>query len=60
MFIDHLGIPSIDIGFDSYEAGGVYHSIYDSFYWMVFVHIALFMIDYTIVGAIWGPSIFIS
>ncbi len=31
-FVDHLGVPSIDVGF----AGkyGVYHSIYDNFYWM--------------------------
>jgi N-acetylated-alpha-linked acidic dipeptidase len=31
-FVDHLGVPSLDVGF----AGkyGVYHSIYDDFYWM--------------------------
>jgi N-acetylated-alpha-linked acidic dipeptidase len=31
-FLDHLGIPSADVGF----AGryGVYHSIYDDFFWM--------------------------
>jgi N-acetylated-alpha-linked acidic dipeptidase len=31
-FVDHLGVPAIDIGFrGSY---GVYHSIYDDFNWM--------------------------
>jgi N-acetylated-alpha-linked acidic dipeptidase len=32
VFLDHLGIPAIDVGF----AGryGVYHSIYDDFFWM--------------------------
>ncbi len=31
-FVDHLGVPAIDVGF----AGryGVYHSIYDNFFWM--------------------------
>lgn len=31
-FLDHLGVPSVDVGF----AGryGVYHSIFDDFYWM--------------------------
>ncbi|HXW63012.1 MAG TPA: M28 family metallopeptidase [Candidatus Acidoferrales bacterium] len=31
-FLDHAGIPSVDLGF----AGpyGVYHSLYDDFYWM--------------------------
>ena len=31
-FIDHLGVPSIDVGFGGKY--GVYHSIYDDFYWM--------------------------
>ncbi len=31
-FVDHLGVPAVDVGF----AGryGVYHSIFDDFYWM--------------------------
>lgn len=32
VFLDHLGIPSIDVGFGGDY--GVYHSIYDDFYWM--------------------------
>ena len=32
VFVDHLGVPAVDIGFrGSY---GVYHSIYDDFNWM--------------------------
>jgi N-acetylated-alpha-linked acidic dipeptidase len=31
-FLDHLGIPSLDAGFNGKY--GVYHSIYDDFYWM--------------------------
>ncbi len=31
-FIDHLGIPSVDVNFSGRY--GVYHSIYDNFYWM--------------------------
>jgi N-acetylated-alpha-linked acidic dipeptidase len=31
-FLQHLGIPSIDMGFGGDY--GVYHSAYDSFYWM--------------------------
>ena len=31
-FFDHAGIPSIDTGFVGDY--GVYHSIYDDFYWM--------------------------
>jgi N-acetylated-alpha-linked acidic dipeptidase len=30
-FIQHLGIPSIDIGYGGENAGGEYHSIYDSY-----------------------------
>ena len=34
VFIDHLGIASLDMGFGGAGAGGgVYHSIYDSFAW---------------------------
>lgn len=32
-FIDYLGIPSVDLRFDGETKGGVYHSIYDDFYW---------------------------
>jgi N-acetylated-alpha-linked acidic dipeptidase len=31
-FLQHLGVPSTDMGFDGDY--GVYHSAYDSFYWM--------------------------
>jgi len=34
VFIDHLGVASIDLGFGGEGGGGgVYHSIYDDFYW---------------------------
>ena len=32
-FIDHLGIASLNIGFGGEDDGGIYHSIYDDFYW---------------------------
>lgn len=32
-FIHHLGIPSADVRFGGESSGGVYHSIYDDFYW---------------------------
>jgi len=32
-FLQHLGIASLDIGFDGEDEGGIYHSIYDDFYW---------------------------
>ena len=33
-FIDHLGVASLNLGFDGEGGmGGVYHSIYDDFYW---------------------------
>jgi N-acetylated-alpha-linked acidic dipeptidase len=32
-FIHHLGIASADIRFSGESNGGVYHSIYDDFYW---------------------------
>ncbi len=31
-FLDHLGVPSLDVGFTGKY--GVYHSIYDNFFWM--------------------------
>ncbi|RAJ85752.1 N-acetylated-alpha-linked acidic dipeptidase [Chitinophaga dinghuensis] len=30
-FLQHLGVPSLDYGFGGEDAGGEYHSIYDSF-----------------------------
>lgn len=32
-FLQHLGIPSVNLGFGGEDGGGVYHSIYDDFYW---------------------------
>jgi N-acetylated-alpha-linked acidic dipeptidase len=32
-FLQHTGVPSLSIGFGGEDAGGVYHSIYDDFYW---------------------------
>jgi N-acetylated-alpha-linked acidic dipeptidase len=32
-FLDHLGIATLDLGFGGVDDGGVYHSIYDDFYW---------------------------
>ena len=32
-FVDHLGVPSMNIGFGGEDNGGIYHSIYDDFYW---------------------------
>ena len=31
-FLDHLGIPAVDVGFGGKY--GVYHSVFDNFYWM--------------------------
>ena len=33
VFIDHLGIASMNLGFGGEDGGGVYHSVYDDFYW---------------------------
>lgn len=33
VFIDHLGIASVNLGYGGEDAGGQYHSIYDDFYW---------------------------
>jgi N-acetylated-alpha-linked acidic dipeptidase len=33
VFIDHLGIASLNLGFGGESGGGIYHSIYDSFDW---------------------------
>lgn len=32
-FLDYLNIASLDLGFGGDGGGGVYHSVYDSFYW---------------------------
>ena len=32
-FLCHAGIPSLNIGYGGEDGGGIYHSIYDSFYW---------------------------
>ena len=32
-FIDHLGIASLNVGFGGEDDEGIYHSIYDDFYW---------------------------
>ncbi len=32
-FLDYVGIPSLDLRFSGEDTGGVYHSIYDDFYW---------------------------
>ena len=33
VFIDHLGIASLNVGYYGEGQGGVYHSVYDDFYW---------------------------
>jgi N-acetylated-alpha-linked acidic dipeptidase len=32
-FIDHLGVASLNLSYDGEDDGGIYHSIYDDFYW---------------------------
>ena len=32
-FIDHLGIASLNLDYGGEDGGGIYHSIYDDFYW---------------------------
>ncbi|MGC2527212.1 MAG: transferrin receptor-like dimerization domain-containing protein, partial [Candidatus Acidiferrum sp.] len=32
-FLQHVGIASLNIGFGGEDGGGIYHSIYDDFYW---------------------------
>ena len=32
-FLDFAGVPSLNLGFGGEDGGGVYHSIYDDFYW---------------------------
>ncbi|HUY95288.1 MAG TPA: M28 family metallopeptidase [Terracidiphilus sp.] len=33
VFLDHLGIASVNLGYGGEDTGGQYHSIYDDFYW---------------------------
>jgi len=33
VFLDHLGIASVNLGYGGESGGGIYHSIYDDFYW---------------------------
>ena len=33
VFLDYLGIPSLNLGYGGEAGGGIYHSIYDDFYW---------------------------
>jgi len=33
VYLDHLGIASLNLGFGGEDGGGIYHSIYDDFYW---------------------------
>ncbi len=32
-FLQHIGVPSINLGYGGEDEGGIYHSIYDDFYW---------------------------
>lgn len=32
-FVQHNGVASLNIGFGGEDGGGIYHSIYDDFYW---------------------------
>jgi N-acetylated-alpha-linked acidic dipeptidase len=32
-FLDHLGIATLDLAYEGEDEGGIYHSIYDDFYW---------------------------
>ncbi len=33
VFIDHLGVASLNLSYGDEDGGGIYHSIYDDFYW---------------------------
>ena len=41
-FIDHLGIASMNLGYGGEGNSGIYHSIYDDFYW--YTHFSLSLI----------------
>jgi N-acetylated-alpha-linked acidic dipeptidase len=32
-FLDHIGIATLDLAYGGEDDGGIYHSIYDDFYW---------------------------
>ena len=32
-FLDHMGVASMNLGYGGEDNGGIYHSIYDDFYW---------------------------
>ena len=32
-FLDHFGVASVNVGFGGEDQGGIYHSVYDDFYW---------------------------
>jgi len=32
-FIDHLGVASLNLAYGGEDPGGIYHSVYDDFYW---------------------------
>ena len=32
-FLQHAGVPTLDVGYGGEDDGGIYHSIYDDFYW---------------------------
>ena len=32
-FVDHLGIASLNVAYGGEDDGGIYHSVYDDFYW---------------------------
>lgn len=32
-FIDHIGVASLNLAYSGEDNGGIYHSIYDDFYW---------------------------
>ena len=33
VFLDRIGVPCLSLGFGDEDDGGIYHSIYDDFYW---------------------------
>jgi N-acetylated-alpha-linked acidic dipeptidase len=33
VFLDHLGVASLDLSYGDEDGGGIYHSIYDDFFW---------------------------
>ena len=33
VFLDHLGLASLNLSYGDEDGGGIYHSIYDDFYW---------------------------